>query len=90
MRLVQPTDFDILEAFSDGKRNTAANIAVEIDKNRDYVNTRLPALTDYGLLERVGPATQSGLYVITGKGMKAVEVRDQYDEVEDFDALLEQ
>jgi predicted transcriptional regulator len=63
MRLVQPTDFDILTALSDGKRKTAANIAQLIEKNRGYINTRLPILADYGLIERVGPAPNSGLYV---------------------------
>lgn len=80
MRLVQPTDFDILAALSDGERNTAANIAQLIDKNRGYINTRLPILADYGLVDRVGPAPNSGLYVITARGRTAVEHRDQYGE----------
>lgn len=90
MRLVQPTDFDILAALSDGKRNTAANIAQLIDKNRGYINTRLPILADYGLIERVGPAPNSGLYVITTRGRTAVEHRDQYGESDgEFEALLD-
>lgn len=90
MRLVEPTDFDILHALSDGKRNTAANIAYTIDKNRSYINTRLPVLADYGLVERVGPAPSSGLYVITDRGRAAVRNRDRYgDETTDFEALLE-
>ena len=90
MRLVQPTDFDILAALADGKRNTAANIAQLIDKNRGYINTRLPILADYRLIERVGPAPNSGLYVITTRGRTAVEHRDQYGESDvAFEALLD-
>jgi len=91
MRLTQPTDFDILDAFADGRRNNAANLAHELDRDRSYINTRLPVLADYGLLERVGPAPKSGLYAITDKGLAAAEHRDDYrtDGV-DFDALVDQ
>ncbi|MBB6646495.1 ArsR family transcriptional regulator [Halobellus ruber] len=91
MRLTVPTDFDILDAFADGRRNNAANLAHELDRNRSYINTRLPVLADYGLLERVGPAPKSGLYAITEKGLAAAEHRDDYrtDGV-DFDALVDQ
>jgi DNA-binding PadR family transcriptional regulator len=50
----------------------AANLAIELDKDRAYVNTRLPQLEAYGLLERVGPAPKSGLYEITPKGKEVV------------------
>jgi predicted transcriptional regulator len=91
MRLTVPTDFDILEAFADGQRNNAANLAYELDRNRSYINTRLPVLADYGLLERVGPAPKSGLYAITRKGRAAVTHRESYrtDGV-DFDSLVAQ
>ena len=35
------TDFDILQALADGERNIAANIAIDIDANRAYINNRL-------------------------------------------------
>jgi len=90
MRLVQPTDFEILDALSDGRRNTAANIAHLIDRNRSYINTRLPILADYTLIERVGPAPNSGLYVICPRGRAALQHRDQYGEEDvDFAALLD-
>lgn len=90
MRLVQPTDFDILAALSDGKRNTAANIAHIIDRNRAYINTRLPILADYDLVDRVGPSPNSGLYVITQRGRAALDHREQYGEPDvDFAALLD-
>ncbi|RDZ63977.1 phage repressor protein [Haloferax sp. Atlit-12N] len=90
MKLAVPTDFDILEGLSDRRRNTAVNLSYILDKNRSYINTRLPILADYGLVARVGPAPNSGLYEITDKGLVVIEHRDQYrtDGV-DFDALVE-
>ena len=90
MKLAAPTDFDILEALSDGRRNTAANLAHKLDRNRSYLNTRLPVLTDYGLLERVGPAPNSGLYEITDRGRVVVELRNRYDDADDLDALVDE
>jgi len=90
MKLAVPTDFEILDALYDGKRNNAVNLAYDLDKNRSYINTRLPILTDYGLLERVGPAPNSGLYEITEKGRLAADLRDVYEEdSEEFEAELE-
>ena len=90
MRLTAPTDFDILEALSDGKRNNAVNLAHELDKNRAYINTRLPILADYELVERVGPAPNSGLYVITTKGQAVLENRANYrQEAVDFEGEVE-
>jgi predicted transcriptional regulator len=90
MKLASPTDFDILEAFSDGKRNTAVNIALEIDRDRAYINTRLPILADHGLLERIGPAPNSGLYEITPRGRAVLKHRQAYrDESVEFEALVD-
>jgi predicted transcriptional regulator len=80
MRLTQPTDFLILEALADGERNTAVNIANLINKDRGYVNTRLPELADYGLVKKIGPHDNSGLYQITSLGVAAVEKQASYDE----------
>lgn len=91
MKLASPTDFDILEALSDGKRNTAANIALEIDRDRAYINTRLPLLADHGLLERIGPAPNSGLYEITPRGQAVIKHRSAYgEETTDFEALVDE
>lgn len=91
MKLTAPTDFDILEALSDGKRNNAVNLAHKLDRNRAYINTRLPILADYELVERVGPAPNSGLYVITDKGQAVLENRAKYrEEGIDFDAEVEE
>lgn len=89
MRLARPTDFEILEALADGKRNNAVNLAAVLDKNRAYINTRLPVLADYGLLDRVGPAPNSGLYVITEKGQVVIEHREAYDDADvDFETRI--
>ena len=89
MKLAVPTDFEVLEALSGGQRNNAVNISHTIDKNRAYINTRLPILADYGLVERVGPAPNSGLYEITEKGLVVLEHRDAYERDDtDFDALV--
>lgn len=90
MKLALPTDLEILEALSNGKRNTAANLSYELDKDRSYINTRLPVLADYGLLERVGPAPNSGLYEITEKGGLVAEHGEKYEDGDvDFDAFIE-
>ena len=78
MKLVDPTDFEILRFLEDGKRNMAANIALEIDRDRAYINSRLPILTDYGLVKKIGPAERSGLYRITEKGLLLIDHRDAY------------
>ncbi|MFD1646304.1 winged helix-turn-helix transcriptional regulator [Haloarchaeobius litoreus] len=89
MRLRQPTDFLILEALQAQGRNVATNLAHHTDKSRKNINSRLPVLADYGLVEKIGPAQRSGLYEITKKGRIALMYQDKYDEVEDFGALIE-
>ncbi|RQH00392.1 winged helix-turn-helix domain-containing protein [Natrarchaeobius oligotrophus] len=89
MKLRQPTDFLILEALEDKGRNVATNLAAHTGKSRKNINTRLPVLEDYGLVEKIGPAERSGLYEITSLGKAALVYRDQYDEVDDFESLIE-
>ena len=91
MKLVDPTDFEILEALSDDRRNNAINIAVLLDRNRSYINTRLPLLASFGLVERVGPAPNSGLYQITSHGQAALANRELHgrDDV-DFRSVVEE
>lgn len=91
MDLLNPTDFEILEVLSDGTRNIAANIAIEINANRGYINSRFSYLLNEDLVERVGPKEESGLYKITEKGKVAVEHKEKYieDEVDDFEAFVE-
>jgi len=48
-------------------------------------------LADYDLVDRVGPAPNSGLYVITQRGRAALDHREQYGEPDvDFAALLDE
>lgn len=89
MKLQRPTDFLILEVLTEDGRNVAPNIALEIDKSRSHLNVRLPVLADYGLVQRVGPADNSGLYEITDKGEAVLALRDQYDSSDDFEDLVE-
>ncbi|MFW6153172.1 MAG: winged helix-turn-helix domain-containing protein [Halobacteriota archaeon] len=89
MKLRQPTDFLILEALQLYGRNVAPNLAEHIDKSRKNINTRLPVLLDYGLVDKVGPSNNSGLYEITDKGVVVLQHRDAYNDVEDFDSLIE-
>ena len=90
MKLAVPTDFQILEALADGERNNAVNLSHLLDKNRAYINTRLPVLADYELVERVGPAPNSGLYAITEKGQAALQNRESYENDDgDFDERVE-
>ena len=89
MKLRQPTDFLILEELGDRGRNVATNLASHTGKSRKNINTRLPVLEDYGLVRKIGPAKRSGLYEITSLGKAALVYQDQYDEVDDFEALIE-
>jgi predicted transcriptional regulator len=89
MRLRQPTDFLILEALHTYGRNVATNLAKVTGKSRKNVNNRLPVLADYGLVRKVGPAERSGLYEITDSGTIAIELREQYDGTDEFEALIE-
>lgn len=89
MRLRQPTDFLVLEALHSYGRNVAPNVAEITGKSRKNVNNRLPVLDDYGLVRKIGPAARSGLYEITERGRVALQLRDQYDAAEDFDALVD-
>lgn len=89
-RLVQPTDFQILEALSDGRRDTAVNLAVKCEKDRNYINTRLPVLADEDLLQRIGPAENAGLYQILPRGVAAIRNQSVYDtDREQFETLLD-
>lgn len=89
MRLAEPTDFQILEALEERGRNTAQNLSLLLDKDRSYVNTRLPHLAELGLVERVGPAENSGLYEITERGVVVLDNRDAYGDPDaDFDELV--
>ncbi|RQG91328.1 ArsR family transcriptional regulator [Natrarchaeobius halalkaliphilus] len=89
MKLRQPTDFLILEALEDKGRNVATNLAAHTGKSRKNINTRLPVLEDYGLVDKIGPAERSGLYEISTQGKAALIYQDQYDEADDFEALIE-
>lgn len=89
VRLRRPTDFLILEALHSYGRNVAPNLALITSKSRKNVNNRLPVLADYGLVMKIGPAERSGLYEITERGRVALRMREEYGNVEDFEALVD-
>ncbi|WP_276253202.1 ArsR family transcriptional regulator [Halomontanus rarus] len=89
MKLRQPTDFRILEALEKTGRNVATNLEAHTNKSRENINTRLPVLVDYGLVEKIGPAERSGLYEITADGKSALIHRDQYKDADDFESLIQ-
>jgi DNA-binding MarR family transcriptional regulator len=91
MRLTRPTDFDILAALDEHGRNIAANLALHLDRDRAYLNTRLPHLSDHGLVRKVGPATDSGLYELTERGRAAVAYRESYEKLgpDAFETVVE-
>ncbi len=90
VKLVVPTDFEILEAMSDGKRQTATNLGAIVDRSSRYMNNRLAQLRGDGLVRKVGPADNSHMYVITEKGRLALEYREEYthDTADEFGQLL--
>ncbi|WP_135806796.1 winged helix-turn-helix domain-containing protein [Halorussus marinus] len=91
MKLIDPTDFEILEALEENGRNTPTNIALMLDKDQGYVATRLPHLLSYDLVKRIGPAENSGLYEITDRGRRTIEHWDDYGDPDtDFKKLIEQ
>ncbi|WP_313691657.1 ArsR family transcriptional regulator [Halorarum halobium] len=89
MKLVQPTGFEILSTLEETGRNVASNIALHTERDRNYLNTRFPQLMDYGLVEKIGPSENSGLYEITDRGKAVVRLRDKYDDTEEFEQLVE-
>ena len=91
IRLVDPTDFEILKTLQGG-RNVATNVAAELDLDRAYINTRLPQLHDHGLVEKIGPADNSGLYELTDRGRAAIACQEQYEHVDPnrFEAIVDE
>mgnify|MGYP005845148319 CR=1 FL=1 len=89
MELTEPTDFDVLAAFRDG-RNVGANVALELGLEPASVTTRLSRLVEHGLLARVGPSEQSGLYELTKRGEAALVYRDHYTDLgrDRFEAVV--
>lgn len=91
MKLVDPTDFDILEVMSDGKRQTAPNLAEILGKQRQYMNDRLADLAGKQLVEKVGPSPRSGMYEITERGRIALKHRELYShqKTDEFRKLID-
>ena len=78
MRLIDPTDFEILEYLEDG-RNSPANMGIDLDRDRNYLSNRLRQLAEYDLVKHIGPSDRSGIYELTDRGAAALTHRDVYD-----------
>lgn len=89
MRLTLPTDRLILERLLEG-RNLAINIATEIDRSPGYVNRRMLHLKDYWLVNRVGPAEDTGLYEITDRGVAVLRLVDEYSPDRAFEQRVDE
>lgn len=83
------TDFAVLRELRNG-RNTAANIAAEIDRARNYINARLVELADHDLVRDVSVSDRGGLYELTPRGLVAEEHSDRYDNVDDFAEFVDE
>lgn len=77
--LVEPTDFDILEALSDGRRHDAPDLSAVMGHRSEYLADRLSALRRQGLVEKAGPSDRTAMNVITPLGEVALEMRDSYE-----------
>ena len=86
--ILRPADFSILDELQGG-RNVGANLSDTLDVSRPYVTERLSQLADYGLVRRVGPNQNVGLYEITDLGRATLAHKDDYGEVDDFEGLIE-
>lgn len=89
VKLIRPTDFDVLEVFSDGEQDLGRNVAKTLDRDRSYINTRLAHLEGNHMLERIGPSENSGLYRITSRGLAALDLRDGYDSGREWEELID-
>lgn len=91
MQLLNKTDFKVLNELMDGKRNNSANLAIILNIDRPYLNTRMRVLDDYGLVKRIGPAERSGLYEITPKGQLVVEHEEVFHDPQvDFSTYIKE
>jgi len=76
VRLVVPTDFEILEVLAGGQRENPKNLGTLLSKENNYMAKRLRALEGHGLVEEIHDST---MFVITAKGRAALHLRSQYD-----------
>jgi len=87
--ILRPVDFSLLNELTDG-RNVAGNLHLILDSARPYINQRLTVLHDYGLVRRIGPNENVGLYEITDSGRRALEHKALYKDDQDrFEDIVE-
>lgn len=89
MKLTAPTDFEILDTLEERGRNTGKNISLILEKDRSYINTELAQLASNGLVRRIGPAENSGLYEISERGEIVLDHWREHENTDvDFEALI--
>lgn len=66
--LTIPTDLEIIELLSAGKRQTPANVAAHLDRDSRYMSERLRDLEKREYICDAPPAERSGMYELTRLG----------------------
>lgn len=78
--LVMPTDAEVLNVLTHGRRETPKNLAEQLtDTTRSYTGDRLRALEHRGYTHSPGPADRSGMYEISTWGRVATAHIEKHD-----------
>lgn len=76
--LTVPTDIEIINLLSNGKRQTPANVAAHLDHDPRYMSERLRKLKLREYIRDSPPAERSGMYELTNLGKIAAFHIDKY------------
>jgi hypothetical protein len=80
LKLVRPTDFEILYVLRDGERYTASIVAKLLEKGSDYISSQMSNLAKQHLLNRIGPdVDRCVLYRINQSGAVGLAKADRYE-----------
>ncbi|MFC7028526.1 hypothetical protein ACFQH8_16075 [Halomicroarcula sp. GCM10025710] len=75
--LTTPTDLKILNILATGRRHNPRTIAAKLDRDQDYMGTRIRFLRDLGYL-KYAVIDKSGIFEITQRGLVAAWHTDRY------------
>lgn len=76
--LTSPTDLEIMDLLSDGRRQTPANMAAYLDRDPAYMSERLRNLEEREYIRDAPPADRSGMYELTDLGKIAAYHINKY------------
>ncbi|QCS43645.1 hypothetical protein [Natrinema versiforme] len=76
-KLTTPTDLKILNILATGRRHNPRTIAHKLDREKDYMGTRLRFLRDLGYLQ-YAVTDNTSIFEITERGLVAAWHADQY------------